>query len=229
MKATFLLSGWEEGRDGGLARHVVRLVEGKQVRWWGGGEKPGWAAAGASAQAGAVLRQAAASAQRACGRPRDAQGRNACLACPPPSHTLAPAPQLEAEKARLKCVQDMHVYSVQPGVPKVHGWRGMHVRVCGTHGTQGGSTAGQQGASTPGLLRNPSSPVPVAPAAPPPGLQDATDLYNCDYAQTAELFAKLLSSSAGGWGDERRGGGDERSGGGRMGWVRPRMFVYRWC
>ncbi len=32
VKATFLLSGWAAGGDGGEARHVVRLVEGQQVR-----------------------------------------------------------------------------------------------------------------------------------------------------------------------------------------------------
>ena len=32
VKATFLLSGWAAGEDGGEARHVVRLVEGQQVR-----------------------------------------------------------------------------------------------------------------------------------------------------------------------------------------------------
>lgn len=32
VKATFLLSGWAAAEDGGEARHVVRLVEGQQVR-----------------------------------------------------------------------------------------------------------------------------------------------------------------------------------------------------
>lgn len=31
VKATFLLSGWAAGEDGGPARHVVRVVEGQKV------------------------------------------------------------------------------------------------------------------------------------------------------------------------------------------------------
>lgn len=32
VKATFLLSGWAAAEDSGEARHVVRLIEGQQVR-----------------------------------------------------------------------------------------------------------------------------------------------------------------------------------------------------
>ena len=61
---------------------------------------------------------------------------------PPPPHTL----QLEASKARLQMVTAMHVYSVQPGVPKV-GSREQAAEVGGRGGdsVHGGSRAVGQG------------------------------------------------------------------------------------
>ena len=62
MKATFLLSGWAAAEEGGEARHVVRLVEGQQVRldWLGhiaalccmccSGCMPAWVAEGRQLQ-----------------------------------------------------------------------------------------------------------------------------------------------------------------------------------
>jgi hypothetical protein len=82
-----------------------------------------------------------------------------------PSDLLDLAVQLEAEKARLDVVTAMHVYSVQPGVPK-----------------------------------------------------DASDLYNADYAQTQQLFARLLASSAGGWPRERRADGAGNTGSNKGAW-----------
>ena len=106
-------------------------------------------------------------------------------------------PQLEAAKAQLSVVTGMHVYSVQPGVPKV----GRAWPLWALWAAWLAAPAAVQCACAP---LHPLAQQPALPAVFPRLLlllhpQDAGDLYNADYAQTQELFRQLIASSAGAW------------------------------